>query len=120
LHKAFIHYPYKKNDFNQLKGRHAFLFFENNELQSIIMQENAEIIYFIEDSTNGTAINYSQAHKIKILLSPEQRELDKVIFYKQIEGTLYPYNELSEEKKKLQGFQNNEALRPKSVQDLFK
>ena len=120
LHKAFIHYPYKKNDFNQLKGRHAFLFFKNNELQSIIMQDNAEIIYFIEDSTKGTAINYSQAYKIKILLSPEQRELDKVIFYKQIEGTLYPYNELSEERKKLQGFQNNEALRPKSVQDLFK
>lgn len=115
---AFIHYPFKRENYNQVKGNDIKIIFDSEQISQMNVFNNAEILYYIEDSSRGVATDYSQAEKMTILFA-EGNEIERVLFYQKIKGSIYPFDQLPREKKTLEGFQEHLMLRPRSVRDLF-
>ncbi|MCX7696881.1 MAG: hypothetical protein N2Z72_04205 [Bacteroidales bacterium] len=116
---AFIHYPFKKDSYNQVKGKNIQIIFQSGQISKMNVINQSEILYFIDDSVRGVAADYSQAEKMTILFS-ENEEIEKVFFYQKIKGSIYPYDQIPKEKKILEGFHQHLLLRPQSVGDLFR
>lgn len=97
--------------FNQLKGRQMQLKFRDNDLYRVRMIGNAESIYFIKEDPDSAAadtapvsyqgMNKALANEVKIYF--ENREVVKIVFLSQPEGTFFPFYEVVFQDNSLEG-----------------
>ena len=106
--------------FNQVKGQKLYGFFnEENELEKVDILKNAETINYIrQDDGTLDGIDKSKSASITILFL--NKEIDDVIKYKGISGTIYPESQLPENSRTLKDFnwRGDEQILTKD--DIFK
>lgn len=105
--------------FNQVKGEKLIGLFTGNELDTININRNAEVIFYTRNENDElVGINHSRASSIQITLS--EQEIETIRFIRQAEGKLHPESEFTENARILRGFiwRGNERLLSKD--DLFK
>ncbi len=103
--------------FNQMKGRKLTGYFIDNKLRRIVIEGNAETIYFMVDNDGILGINYAKSSSIEILF--ENGKVNELIEYQNPDGKLDPPEKNSPENYRLPGFAWHDTLRPKKKSDVF-
>ncbi len=114
---AFIIAMKDSTKFNQIKGRDMIGHIRKNDLYKIDVDGNGESIYYAEDDNGIIGINKAQSSNIEIHLVDS--EVKKIAFISSPDGQLLPLINVSEEEKKLSGFNWLDEIRPKSYLDIF-
>ncbi|MBT8255052.1 MAG: OstA-like protein [Bacteroidia bacterium] len=105
--------------YNQVKGERLIGLFTNNELDTVNIVKNTEVIYFFRNDKNElVGINKTNSSSIQLYL--EEQKIVGMRFIKKVPGKVYPETELPENSRILPGFnwRGDERLYKKS--DLFK
>lgn len=114
---AFIASHYEEDDYQQVKGSVMHGFFKDNNLDHMLVNGNAETIYFIEDDKGAkTGINKSTSASLDMFFVDS--EVSAINMMGNPQGIIYPNIELSSEQRKLSGFLWRGGLRPASQRDV--
>lgn len=105
--------------FNQVKGEKLIGLFTNNELDTVNINKNAQVIYYSRDDNDDlVGINNTVSSSIQMYLAEQQ--ITGIRFIKKAKGKVYPPSMLPENARLLPGFQWRGEERLYSVEDLFK
>ena len=114
--------------YNQMKGTTINCYFKDGEVDYMRAKGNAESVYYVQDDYKAyTGVNKAHADMIDMVFAPKYdsagkpqgRELYKVILRSDAEGSMIPMKKVNFDEMQLRGFKWQEALRPKSKQELF-
>ena len=103
--------------FDQIKGKDMICYFSDNQLFQIDVKGNGQTVYFPEEDDEIVGVNLSECSNLRILLKDGQ--VNRINFYVQPKGGMYPLSQAPQNKLKLKGFFWQEELRPKSKYDIF-
>ena len=105
--------------YNQMAGRTLNGYFVDGNIDYIRMKGSpAESVFYPQDEDSAyIGMNRSSGDVIDIFFV--KKEVDKVVFVNDVNGTLFPLRKIPEDKKKLRGFQWLDSRRPKHKLELF-
>jgi len=104
--------------YNQVKGLNLFGKFKDGKLHDVDVIKNTEVIYYARNDANElVGINKSVSSKINLII--ENNNIDTITFFKNVDGDLYPEEDLAENDRKLRGFVWRGEERIKSKDDIF-
>jgi lipopolysaccharide export system protein LptA len=104
--------------YNQIKGLNLFGKFEDGKLHDVDVIKNAEVIYYMRnDAKELIGINKNVSSKINILF--DKNTIETITFFKQVDGTIFPEEELDEHDRKFKGFKWRGDERIQSKDDIF-
>lgn len=104
--------------YNQLKGKEMYGKFEDNELQQVDLVKNTETIYYMRNKAGDLiGINTTLSSSMEIYF--KDRQITDVYYLNQIDGKLYPEEELPSNMRELKGFNWRGDEKLNSVDDLF-
>lgn len=104
--------------YNQIKGMNLYGKFEEGKLHDVDIVKNAEVIYYMRnDDKELIGINKNVSSKISILF--DKNAIETITFFQQVDGDIYPEEELSEYERKFKGFKWRADERIKSKDDIF-
>ncbi|MDR7370579.1 OstA-like protein [Flavobacterium aquidurense] len=104
--------------YNQVKGLNLYGKFKEGKLHDVDIIKNTEVIYFPRNSENElVGINKSVSSKISLIL--ENNNIEEITFFNNVDGDLYPEEDLPENARKLRGFIWRGDERIKSKDDIF-
>jgi lipopolysaccharide export system protein LptA len=107
------------NFYNQIKGNFIYGYFLDNRLDRMHSYGNAESIYYAKDDSGAyIGVNKASSSIIDIYFDTARSQVSRVVFRKQAEGTTYPLSQISPNDMQLPDFKWQEALRPKSKEEL--
>ena len=92
------------SQFNQMKGINLLGNFENNELQTIDIVKNAEMVYYLYDDTTQDLIGIDKAICSAMQLRMADNQIQSITFLTKPEGAVYPIEELPKDQQQLPGF----------------
>ena len=103
--------------YNQVKGKRLIGLFTNNELDTINIDQNAQVIYFARND-NDELIGINNTVSSSIQMYMENQEIEGIRFIKKGTGKIYPLSKLPPKARILPGFgwraeerlQNKDAL----------
>jgi hypothetical protein len=105
--------------YNQVSGRRLTGLFTNNEIDTVNIDQNAEVVFYSRnDEDELMGINNTISSSIQIDMVAQ--EINGIRFINRGDGKFYPVNEYPENKKLLPGFKWRGDERLKKVEDLFK
>lgn len=104
--------------YNQIKGRRLFGYFKDGEIDYVRARGNAESIYYAKDEQERL-IGINKATSDIIDMRFKNKELNRVVFISEVNGTMLPFRQATEQDKKLRNFKWHEDRRPKSKFELF-
>jgi lipopolysaccharide export system protein LptA len=104
--------------FNQLKGKEMYGKFEDNELRQVDLIKNTETIYYMRDDP-GNLIGINKTLSSTITVHFEDQQVVDIYYYNQVDGVLYPEEELPPNARELKGFNWRGDEKLNSVDDLF-
>lgn len=90
--------------FNQMKGIYLLGNFEDNELKTIDIDKNAEMLYYLYDDTTQDLIGIDKAISSAMRLQMEDNQIQSISFLTRPDGAVYPIEELPLNEQKLSGF----------------
>ncbi|WP_341840509.1 OstA-like protein [Chitinophaga caseinilytica] len=104
--------------FNQIKGNTILGYFGEEKLDSMYVNGNSENVYYVQDDDSAfISVNKLQTANTRVYF--EKGELERIVFVKQPEGTMYPLSKIPAEEKKLKGFRWEIGRRPKTKYELL-
>ena len=104
--------------YNQVKGLNLFGKFKDGKIHETDIIKNAEVIYYMRNDTKELiGINKNVSSKINVLF--DGNTVEDMTFFKQVDGILYPEEELPENARTLRGFKWRGDERIKSKEDVF-
>lgn len=104
--------------YNQIKGNIITGYFAGNAIDWMHVDGNAESIYYVKDDEGGyISVNKSLSAIINIHFTAG--ELNKVVFIKDPEGTMYPFTQRPKDELLLENFRWEIKRRPKSKYELM-
>lgn len=103
--------------YNQIKGRNMLGYIRNNQLYKVHINGNGQSLYYARDDNGIIGLNKAQSSYIDIYL--DSSKVKKIVFIKSPDGQLMPIIDIPEEEKQLPGFRWLDAIRPKSIEDIF-
>jgi len=92
------------NNFNQMKGIKLFGKFYENELKTIELIQNTEMIYYLYDEKTKDLIGIDKAICSSIIMEIENNNIKEITFFTNPEGEVYPEKEMELNLKVLNGF----------------
>lgn len=105
--------------YNQVKGERLIGLFTDNQLDTININKNAQVIYYSRnDKEELVGINNTLASSIQMYL--EDQEISSIRFINKVPGKVYPPSMFPENARLLPGFQWRGEERLYSPEDLFK
>lgn len=105
--------------YNQVKGERLIGLFTDNQLDTININKNAQVIYYSRnDKEELVGINHTLSSSIQMYL--EEQEISSIRFINKVPGKVYPPSLFPENARLLQGFQWRGDERLYSPEDLFK
>jgi lipopolysaccharide export system protein LptA len=104
--------------FNQIKGKEITAFFAAGELDYLIVEGNAESVYYARDDT-GAYIGVDQSISSKLLIRFVAGEISEIRSYKDPQSTLSPMDEVDHANLRLKGFEWQIDRRPTQRRDIF-
>ena len=104
------------SQFNQMKGINLLGNFENNELKTIEIVKNAEMVYYLYDDTTQDLIGIDKAICSAMQLRMADNQIQSITFLTTPEGAVYPNEELPKDQQQLPGFywRGDEMIRSKA------
>ncbi len=108
-----------ENMYNQISGKTVNGYFRDGEIDYMRAKGNpAQSIYYAKDESNAiVGVNNASGDMIDMRFL--DKELKKVIFTRDVSGTMYPFHQTPEDKKTLRNFKWQDNRRPKSRFELF-
>ncbi len=104
--------------YNQVKGTTINAFFLDGQINFLRAKGNAENVYYGQDEKKKfIGVNKSNADQIDILF--DDGKVQRVIFQKNLDGTMYPMRQVNHEELKLRGYRWLNEIRPKSKFDIL-
>lgn len=105
--------------YNQVKGERLIGLFTNNELDTVNIIKNAQVVFYSRDDKEELiGINYTVSSSIQLYL--KEQKITGIRFIKEADGKLYPPSLYPEDEKLLPGFIWRGEERLHNVSDLFK
>src|SRR5690606_1116166 len=104
--------------YNQIRGNRINGYFEEGNINYMRAQGNSESIYYVRDE-NEKIIGVNKAVSDIIDIRFKDKEINKVVFISEVNGTTYPPSQLPEDEKTLRNFKWRENERPKTKEELF-
>jgi hypothetical protein len=108
-----------ENDFNQIKGRDMFGRFENNKLKTLLVNGNAESVYYNRNEETNIIETITKEISGNIEFTFANGIVESIKYLKDSDGKTYPPSMLPDEVKKLKGFIWRENEQPKKMEDIF-
>lgn len=109
----------KDSQYNQLKGRDMNVFFRNGELHHILVEGDAQSLYYLEED-DGTIIGLNKTQSAYLSMDIEKNELQKLKLWSSTTAETNPLNLLEPEDKQLDGFIWYKNIRPLNKLDVFR
>ena len=107
-----------KVGYNQAKGKDLFGKFDENQLRTIDLVKNTEVIYYMyNDNDEFLGINKTICSAIRMTLGEE--DIEEITFFTNPDGTIYPEEELPVNSRKLRGFVWRGDERINSKEEIF-
>jgi lipopolysaccharide export system protein LptA len=108
-----------ENIYNQIKGNTLNGYFNpDGAIDYMRAKGSAESIYYAVDEHEAyVGMNSATADMIDMFF--KEKELSRVVFRNDVQGTMSPMNQIPEDKKLLRGFRWLDERRPKSKFELF-
>jgi lipopolysaccharide export system protein LptA len=106
------------NMYNQIKGNRLNGYFLDGAINYMRAQGNAESIYYVKDEKDYL-VGINNATSDIIDMRFKNKELNKVVFISDVNGTLYPIRQATEQNKYLRNFKWLEDKRPKTKFELL-
>lgn len=107
-----------RNTFNQIKGRVMTGYFKDNEIVKIVVNGNAESLFFVrEENGDLIGINTTTSNDMKIYLT--ENEVQVIAPIKNVDAHMLPEASVSEEDRKMKGFKWIEGRRPLKKTDIL-
>lgn len=104
--------------YNQLKGKEMYGQFTDNKLRQVDLIKNTETIYYLRnDAGELTGINTTLSSTITVLF--EDQKVTDVYYNTNVDGVLYPEQDLPPNARELKGFNWRGDEKLNSVEDLF-
>ena len=105
--------------YNQISGKTLNGYFKNGEVDYMRTKGSpARSIYYAKDEGNAI-VGVNNASGDIIDMRFENKELKKVVFVRDVTGTMYPFKQTPADKKTLHNFKWQEDKRPKTKFELF-
>ncbi|NOY49381.1 MAG: hypothetical protein GXO88_02255 [Chlorobi bacterium] len=105
--------------FNQIKGKNMTGYFVDNELTRIVVDGNAQTIYWIRDEDKELiGVDFSEASNMVIRL--KDNELQTINYKMSPVEKMHPRKEVSKEMERLKNFVWFGELRPRNKYDIFR
>ena len=105
--------------FNQLKGRRITLFFENNDIERVFVDGNAENLSFNVDEEFGVITEMFHDKSSRIAIRFRDGEVYRYLSIRRIDQQLYPFKMVTQENEILPGFVWRPQDRPTSMEDML-
>ena len=105
-----------QNNYNQMKGITLLGKFLNNNLKTVKLVQNTQMIYYLYDDKTKDLIGIDKAICSSIVMEIENNAIREIIFFTNPEGEVSPEKDLDENLKILNGFdwRINEKINDKS------
>ena len=108
----------EKGVYNQIQSTRMDGFFKEGVIDSVRARGSAESIYFLQEKDSSySGVNQTKSDAIDIYFN--EGDLNKVIFRKDLKGTLYPIKQKQPSEMHLSKFRWLDARRPKTKYELF-
>lgn len=104
--------------YNQIKGMELVGLFKDNEIYRTDIDKNTETLYYSRNE-NGELIGINKTLSSRIEIFFENREIQDVYYYQNIDGNLKPEDQFPETAKELSNFNWRGEERLTKKQDLF-
>lgn len=104
--------------YNQVKGVYLNGKIKDQQLSTIDVSKNTEVLYYTRND-DGELIGIDKSLSNSITITLDNNQIDTITLYKQIDGQLYPEDELPTNSRKLRGFEWREPERIKNLSELF-
>lgn len=106
-------------NFNQIKGLQLKGKFRGRSLETVDVIQNTEMVYYLYDDETLDLIGIDKAICSALRLTFEESAIDKVTFFTNPDGVVYPPEELPANTRQLLGFSWREDERIYKKEDLF-
>jgi len=106
-------------NFNQIKGLQLKGKFNGRSLEVVDVIQNTEMVYYLYDDESLDLVGIDKAICSALRLTFEEDGIEKVTFFTNPDGIVYPPEELPENALQLLGFSWREDERIKKKEDLF-
>lgn len=105
--------------FNQIKGRNNTVFFAENEAREMLVEGNAQAVYYaLDDKKAYIGVNETECSEMRLFFGNNQ--VESIKFYTEPKGKFIPMKQAgTTQTKKLDGFFWEKVRRPRSVQALL-
>ncbi len=104
--------------FNQIKGRNTTAFFRDDEVREMLVEGNAQAVYYALDDTQAyIGLNETECSEMRLFFG--DNKVEGIKFYQEPSGKFIPMKKAGKEAKKLEGFFWEKKRRPGGVGDLF-
>jgi lipopolysaccharide export system protein LptA len=115
---SFIISKQDSDRFDQIKGKNMIGFIVDNQLDKINVDGNGQTLYYAREDEQMIGLNRAESSNISIRFKDGQ--IHRIAFLKAPEGELKPMFALTDEEKKLSGFDWKIEQRPLSKFDIFR
>lgn len=107
------------NMFNQISGKTLNGYFKDGNIDYMRTKGNpAQSIYYAKDESDAV-VGVNNASGDIIDMRFDNKELKKVVFVRDVTGTMYPFKQTPDDKKTLRNFKWMDDKRPKTKFELF-
>jgi hypothetical protein len=104
--------------YNQVKGLNLYGKFLEGQLHDVDIVKNTEVIYYMRnDDKELIGINKNKSSKINLIF--EDKGIETITFFNQVDGDIFPEAELPENGRTLRGLAWRGDERIKSKEDIF-
>ncbi|NDW18318.1 hypothetical protein D0T53_07125 [Dysgonomonas sp. 216] len=105
--------------FNQLKGRDLKAFFKDKQIHHILVEGNAESIFYPEEN-DKTMIGLNRTESGFLSIGLKNKKIDKLKIWPKPKGKITPLADLVPDEMKLEQFRLFDYIRPLDKDDIFR
>lgn len=111
----------KDSQYNQISGRDMKIFFEESELRHLLVDGNAESLYYlVEGDSIGSIIGLNKTESPYLSMDFKDGELEKLKLWSATQAVTTPLSLLGPDDSTLKGFMWLHYLRPLHKMDIFR
>ena len=107
--------------FNQITGKDMINRFHGGKLKQVNVSGNVQTIFYPqEEDSTFTGLNNATSGFLKMEMDTLSNEMDKLIMWPQVDGTMTPISKIKSKDLYLPSFRWYEAIRPVDKYDVFR